>query len=153
MAKLQKSYALGLFTRLAIDEVHCCSVWGHDFRPDYKFLGVVRNLCPQVPIIGLTATSTSHVTEDVKKILSIQTALTFKSPMNRPNLFYEVRAKPDNHQACLEMLYDLLTNEFNNQSGIIYTLTVKDVETLTKDLKGKGLKVGCYHANLEADYR
>ena len=52
MAKLQKSYEMGTFKRLAIDEVHCCSTWGHDFRPDYKFLGVVRNLCPQTPILG-----------------------------------------------------------------------------------------------------
>ena len=153
MAKLQKSYEMGYFKRLAIDEVHCCSVWGHDFRPDYKFLGVVRNLCPKIPIMGLTATSNSHVTEDVKKILNIQKSLLFKSPLNRPNLFYEVRPKPDSHEASLTMIQDLLENEFKNQSGIIYTLTIKDVENLTKDLRAKGLRVGCYHANLESDYR
>ena len=153
MAKLQKSYEMGFFKRLAIDEVHCCSVWGHDFRPDYKFLGVVRNLCPKIPIMGLTATSTAHVTEDVKKILKIEKSLLFKSALNRPNLFYEVRPKPDSHEASLTMIQDLLENEFKNQSGIIYTLTVKDVENLTKDLRAKGLRVGCYHASLEADYR
>jgi len=147
--RLQKSYALNLFNYLAIDEVHCCSTWGHDFRPDYKYLGVVRTLCPQVPIIGLTATSTSQVTEDVKKILNIQTALVFKSPLNRPNLFYEVRNKPDNQSECLDMLENLLKHEFRNLSGIIYTLTIKDVQALTNELNDRGLKVGCYHANLE----
>ena len=85
-----------------------------------------------MPILGLTATSTSHVTEDVKKILSIKTALVFKAPLNRPNLFYEVRPKPENHEACLDLFEELLSQEFKNKSGIIYTLTVKDVENLTK---------------------
>ena len=153
MSKLQKSYEMGLFKRMAIDEVHCCSTWGHDFRPDYKFLGVVRNVCPKVPIIGLTATSTAHVTEDVKKILNIQTAIVFKSALNRPNLFYEVRPKPDTHEGCIEYIEKLLKNEFKNQSGIIYTLTIKDTENLCKDLRARGLKVRSYNANLDADYR
>lgn len=91
MTKLQQSYQEGLFCYLAIDEVHCCSQWGHDFRPDYKFLGVMRSLFPQVPIMGLTATSTSQVTEDCKKMLNLRNCLVFKSPFNRKNLFYEVR--------------------------------------------------------------
>ena len=70
----------------------------------YILLGVVRNLCPKVPIIGLTATSTAHVTEDVKKNLSIKTALVLKSPLNRPNLFYEVRQKPDKQDECLDFI-------------------------------------------------
>ena len=114
---------------------------------------MVRNLCPKTPILGLTATCTSHVTEDVKKILAIQKAMVIKSPLNRPNLLYEVRAKPDNHEGCLDLLEKLLKNEFAGQSGIIYTLSIKDVETLTRDLRGRGLRVGAYHANLEADYR
>jgi len=79
--------------------------------------------------------------------------MLLKSPLNRPNLFYEVRAKPDNHEGSLELIENLLKNEFSNQSGIIYTLSIKDVETLTRDLRGRGLRVGAYHANLEADYR
>jgi ATP-dependent DNA helicase Q1 len=114
---------------------------------------VVRKLCPKVPIIGLTATSTPHVTDDVKKILSIQTCLVFKSPLNRANLYYEVRPKPDSHEACLDTLEKLLKDEFPKQSGIIYTLTVKDVESLTKGLRLRGLRVACYHANLEPEYR
>ena len=79
--------------------------------------------------------------------------MLLKSPLNRPNLFYEVRAKPDNHEGSLELIENLLKNEYSNQSGIIYTLSIKDVETLTRDLRGRGLRVGAYHANLEADYR
>ena len=79
--------------------------------------------------------------------------MVIKSPLNRPNLFYEVRPKPENHEGCLDLLEKLLKSEFAGQSGIIYTLTIKDVETLTRDLRAKGLKVGAYHANLEADYR
>lgn len=108
MAKLQKAYQMKNFARVAVDEVHCCSQWGHDFRPgnwttlmflplncvmffkDYKFLGVLRSLFPTVPIIGLTATATSHVTNDVKKMLNLNSCLVFKASFNRPNLFYEV---------------------------------------------------------------
>ena len=113
----------------------------------------MKNMFPKIPIMGLTATSTSHVTEDVKKILNIQKCLVFKSPLNRPNLFYEVRPKPDSHEGCLSLIENLLQNEFRNQFGIIYTLTIKDVETLKKDLKAKGLKVGQYHAHMEAHDR
>ena len=102
---------------------------------------MVRNLCPKVPIIGLTATSTTHVTEDVKKILSIKTALVLKSPLNRPNLFYEVRPKPEKQEDCLDLFESLLKQEFKGQSGIIYALTIKDVETLTKDLRARNIRV------------
>ncbi|XP_066947750.1 ATP-dependent DNA helicase Q1-like isoform X3 [Macrobrachium rosenbergii] len=90
MAKVQKMHQMGLFARLAIDEVHCCSQWGHDFRPDYKFLGVMRKMFPDVPILGLTATATSRIITDVQKILNIQGCLILKASFNRPNLFYEV---------------------------------------------------------------
>ena len=109
MAKLQKMFQLKRFARLAVDEVHCCSQWGHDFRPgkqgctidfmvgasfhiplDYKFLGVMRSLFPGVSIMGLTATATARVTTDVQKILNLTSCLIFKASFNRPNLYYEV---------------------------------------------------------------
>lgn len=113
MTKLQKMYQMKNFARIAVDEVHCCSQWGHDFRPgdfitfnnlsvsvlycflyidvvDYKFLGVLRSLFPTVPIIGLTATATSSVTSDVQKMLNMNKCLVFKASFNRPNLYYEV---------------------------------------------------------------
>ncbi len=92
MNKLEKMYEAGRFSRLAIDEVHCCSAWGHDFRPDYKFLGVMKRQFPGVPILGLTATATEHIVTDVKKMLNIPTALVFRAGFNRKNLHYEVKS-------------------------------------------------------------
>lgn len=153
MAKLQAAAKKGLFSHLAVDEVHCCSQWGHDFRPDYKFLGVMKNLFPGVPIIGLTATATSRVTEDTISILSMKECLVFKAAFNRPNLFYEVRPKPEAHEDAVKEISNMLTSEFRGQSGIIYTLSIKDVETLAKDLKAKGIRAAPYHAQLDSAYR
>lgn len=81
----------GRLSRIVIDEVHCTSQWGHDFRPDYKILGILKRQFPGVPILGLTATATTKVVDDVKKILGLQEdCLLFKASFNRPNLFYEV---------------------------------------------------------------
>lgn len=87
---LQKSYFSKKLHLIAIDEVHCCSQWGHDFRPDYKFLGTLRSLFPDVPILGVTATATSKVIVDVQKMLCIRDCLVLKAPFNRANLFYQV---------------------------------------------------------------
>ena len=81
----------GRLSRLVIDEVHCTSQWGHDFRPDYKFLGILKRQFPGVPMLGLTATATSKVIADVKKILGLEEdCMLFKASFNRPNLYYEV---------------------------------------------------------------
>lgn len=81
----------GHLSRIVIDEVHCTSQWGHDFRPDYKILGILKRQFPGVPILGLTATATTKVVDDVKKILGLQEdCVLFKASFNRPNLFYEV---------------------------------------------------------------
>ena len=149
MAKLQKMHQAGRFVRLAIDEVHCCSQWGHDFRPDYKFLGAMRELFPDVPILGLTATSTAGVTKDVKEILRIPQALLFMSDFNRPNLQYSVELKPEGTSEQMDFLERLVGREFKGESGIIYTTTVKEVETIAGELKKRGLKVGAYHAQME----
>ena len=83
---------MGRLSRIVIDEVHCASQWGHDFRPDYKILGILKRQFPGVPILCLTATATSKVLEDVKKILGLQkNYVLFQASFNRPNLFYEVR--------------------------------------------------------------
>ena len=128
-------YQAGRFIRLAIDEVHCCSQWGHDFRPDYKFLGAMRTMFPNIPILGLTATSTAAVTKDVKDILRIPSAMVFTSGFNRPNLHYEVRSKPESAEENIEYLAKLVQGEFKDSTGIIYTTTVKEVDTLYEELK------------------
>ncbi|XP_024872970.1 ATP-dependent DNA helicase Q1-like [Temnothorax curvispinosus] len=153
MSKLQKAYELGHLERFAIDEVHCCSQWGHDFRPDYKFLGVLKSMFPGIPILGLTATAPAKIIVDVQKMLDISGCLVLRASFNRPNLYYEVRRKPADKEACLAMIENLLKNRFSGKSGIIYTTTIKDAEQLTTDLRDRGIKVGCYHAMLEANYR
>ncbi|XP_071443745.1 ATP-dependent DNA helicase Q1-like [Hetaerina americana] len=153
MAKLQKAYEMGRLFRVAIDEVHCCSHWGHDFRPDYNFLGVLKSIFNDIPIIGLTATSTTKVTIDVQKILGIQGCLVLKASFNRPNLFYEVRPKPSSQKECIDELEKLLKNRYQGKSGIVYTTSIKDTEELMMELRSRGLRLGCYHATLDAELR
>ncbi|XP_049868783.1 ATP-dependent DNA helicase Q1-like [Pectinophora gossypiella] len=153
MSNLQKCYVDGRLQRIAIDEVHCCSQWGHDFRPDYKFLGILANMFPKTPILGLTATATAHVLTDVQKILNISGCLVIKSTFNRPNLFYKILEKPSSQEECLNILEKLLKYRYKGESGIIYTHSIKDSEDLTDGLHKRGLRVGCYHANMEAAAR
>lgn len=153
MSYLQKCHAAKRLDRIAVDEVHCCSQWGHDFRPDYKFLGLLRSMFPDVPFLGLTATATMSILLDVQNMLDMQGCVIFKAPFNRPNLFYKVTQKPAQAEACYEYLAKLLTTKYKDQSGIIYTATIKDCEELTKNLHCRGLKVKHYHANLENDVR
>ncbi|XP_022117256.2 ATP-dependent DNA helicase Q1-like [Pieris rapae] len=153
MANLQKCFSYGRLQRIAIDEVHCCSHWGHDFRPDYKYLGILSNMFPGIPILGLTATATAHVINDVQKILNIQGCLIIKSTFNRPNLFYKILEKPTSNDECLNILENLLKCRYKDESGIIYTNSIKDAEEIANGLRKAGLKVGCYHANMEAEAR
>ncbi|XP_025418873.1 ATP-dependent DNA helicase Q1-like [Sipha flava] len=152
MNKLQKAYSLRLLSRIAIDEVHCCTTWGHDFRPDYTHLTIFKPMFPDVPILGLTATASSKVIVDTQKLLQIQGCALLKASFNRPNLYYEVRWKPDGKK-CVDELASLLKNKFKNQSGIIYTTSIKDCESLRNDLKEHGCEVGAYHAQLEGTLR
>lgn len=91
MNALQKCYLAKKLSLVAIDEVHCCSQWGHDFRPDYKYLGTLKTIFPEVPILGVTATATNKVILDIQKMLNLRQAIVLKAPFNRPNLYYHVR--------------------------------------------------------------
>ena len=83
---------MGNLSRIVIDEVHCASHWGHDFRPDYKILGILKRQFPKVPLLGLTATASEKVLDDVKDILNLyESSIIFRASFNRPNLYYEVR--------------------------------------------------------------
>ena len=118
MAKLEKCYALGRLARVVIDEVHCASQWGHDFRPDYKVLGILKRQFPNAPLLGLTATATAKVLEDCKEMLSLSAGcLVFRASYNRPNLYYEVRAKPSAVSEQVSALSELIKVKFSNQSG------------------------------------
>ncbi|KAG5670968.1 hypothetical protein PVAND_001196 [Polypedilum vanderplanki] len=149
MQALQKCYTNKKLDRIAIDEVHCCSVLGHDFRPEYKFLNTMKTLFPETPIIGVTATASRKILIDVQKLLNIRGCIIFNSPFNRPNLYYHVYEKPDSQEDCLDLLADLLLKRYNKQTGIIYTFSIKDTETITTELLKRDCKVRPYHAQLD----
>ncbi|KFM57376.1 ATP-dependent DNA helicase Q1, partial [Stegodyphus mimosarum] len=153
MAKLEKMYKMGLFSLLAIDEVHCCSQWGHDFRTDYKFLGIMKRQFPNVPILGLTATATSSVIADVQNILNIQGCLVLKASFNRPNLKYEVVCKSSFQKDNVGELENLLKKRFSGLSGIIYCFSIKDSEDIALELRKRGISARAYHAQLDAKSR
>ena len=135
---------------MAIDEAHCISEWGHDFRPEYGNLrNIIDEINPDLPIIALTATATTKVQEDILKNLHIQDANVFKASFNRPNLFYEVRPKTkDVDKELIKFI-----KEREGQSGIIYTLSRKSVEQLVQTLQVNGIKAIPYHAGLDSKTR
>ena len=135
---------------VAIDEVHCISEWGHDFRPEYRNLSVIINKIKEnLPIIALTATATPKVQEDIMKNLKIQNAKVFKASFNRPNLFYEVRSKTD--QVDLDIIRFIKKNQ--GKSGIIYCLSRKRVEQLAQILQVNKVNALPYHAGLDSKTR
>lgn len=153
MTALQKCYHNKKLDRIAIDEVHSVSVLGHDFRPDYKFLGNMKTLFPETPLLGVTATASRKVLIDIQKILNIRGCIIFNSPFNRPNLYYHVIEKPSENEAVYDLLANLLSMRYKGQSGIIYTFSIKDTETLTSELLQRDCKVRPYHAQLEPSQR
>lgn len=134
---------------VAIDEAHCISEWGHDFRPEYRNLKNIIKQIDNVPVIGLTATATEKVQEDILKTLGITGAKTFKASFNRPNLFYEVRPKTK------EVEKDIIrfVKQRTGKSGIIYCLSRKKVEEIAQILQVNGIKAVPYHAGLDAKTR
>jgi ATP-dependent DNA helicase RecQ len=132
----------------AIDEAHCISEWGHDFRPEYRRLRAIFEEIGKVPVIALTATATPKVQQDILKNLGMQTANVFKSSFNRPNLYYEVRPKVE---VAKEIIKYVKKN--TGKSGIIYCLSRKKVEELAETLQVNGIKALPYHAGLDAGTR
>jgi ATP-dependent DNA helicase Q1 len=148
MSNLEKAYENNRLSCIVIDEVHCTSQWGHDFRPDYKVLGILKRQFPWTPVMGLTATATDVVLEDCKKILNLKTCLVFKASYNRMNLFYEVREKPTAHKDQMSDMAEIVKRKFTKQSGIVYCLSQKDVEQVCVDLCDRNISASCYHANM-----
>ncbi|XP_072528982.1 ATP-dependent DNA helicase Q1 isoform X2 [Salminus brasiliensis] len=147
MSKLEKAYNMGLLERIAVDEVHCCSQWGHDFRPDYKLLGILKRQFPKVPLVGLTATATSNILKDCQKILCVPDPVTLTAPFNRHNLYYEVRIKSS--EDSTKDIAALIKGRYKDQSGIVYVFSQKDAEVVSTDLRQKGILAQPYHANME----
>ena len=134
---------------VAIDEAHCISEWGHDFRPEYRNLKTIIKHLGDVPVIGLTATATPKVQEDILKNLDMSDATTFKASFNRPNLFYEVRTKTKNIESDIIRFI----KQHKGKSGIIYCLSRKKVEEIAGVLQVNGISAVPYHAGLDAKTR
>ena len=133
----------------AIDEAHCISEWGHDFRPEYRRIRPIINEIGKAPVIALTATATPKVRLDIQKNLGMTDATEFKSSFNRPNLYYEVRSKTNNVDK--EIIRFIKQNE--GKSGIIYCLSRKKVEELSEILLANGIKAKAYHAGMDSATR
>ena len=134
---------------VAIDEAHCISEWGHDFRPEYRNLKHIIKQLGDVAIIGLTATATPKVQEDILKNLDMTDATTFKASFNRPNLYYEVRTKTKNIESDIIRFI----KQHKGKSGIIYCLSRKKVEAIAEVLQVNGISAVPYHAGLDAKTR
>ena len=136
----------------AIDEAHCISEWGHDFRPEYRRIRPIVNEIGKAPIIALTATATDKVRTDIKKSLGILDAKEFKSSCKRPNLYYEVRQKPSNDDTTNAQIVKFIRQN-PGKSGIIYCLSRKKVEELAAVLCTNDIKAAPYHAGLDSATR
>ncbi len=132
----------------AIDEAHCISEWGHDFRPEYRRLRTIFEQIGKVPVIALTATATPKVQQDIQKNLVMQDATVFKSSFNRPNLYYEVRSKNDVLKEIIKYI-----KGHSGKTGIVYCLSRKKVEEVAQVLNVNGIRALPYHAGLDAPVR
>ncbi|KAH8724580.1 hypothetical protein GQ44DRAFT_682942 [Phaeosphaeriaceae sp. PMI808] len=146
ISAFQQLHSRGLLARIVIDEAHCVSQWGHDFRPDYKALGDVVRQFPGVPVLALTATATQLVRTDVVASLGIQGCRQFSQSFNRPNLSYEVLPKV---RGVVDDIAKLIKNKHFEKSGIVYCLSRKSCEQVAKKLSDLGIKAFHYHAGMQ----
>ena len=137
---------------VAVDEAHCISEWGHDFRPEYRRIKAMIKEIKDVPVMALTATATPKVQQDIQKNLQMLDATVFKSSFNRDNLYYEVRSKGKKGEAMKDIV-SYIKQRMNNKSGIIYCLSRKKVEEIASILQANGIKALPYHAGLDAKMR
>jgi len=145
---IQEQFGLA---RLAIDEAHCVSEWGHDFRPEYRQLRQIRDRYPNLPVTALTATATERVRQDILQQLALRQPLIHVASFNRPNLYYDVQMKPQGMRQCLRELVQAIRQQ--SGSGIIYCLSRKRVEEVASYLNDSGIKALPYHAGLPAQQR
>ncbi len=142
---LMKTWRVSL---IAVDEAHCISEWGHDFRPDYRSLGLVRERFPAIPILALTATANERVRKDIIAQLHLKDGRLFVSSFNRPNLMYRVRNKKKTFDQLVQLLQD-----DRDKAVIIYVFSRKDADALAQDLLLQGFRAAAYHAGLDAKTR
>ena len=149
-SEMAKCAQRGMLKRVVIDEAHCVSEWGHDFRPDYKLLGCLKEQLNGVSIMALTATATERVRTDIRRILDIPKSYMFIQSFNRPNLLYEVRQKK---KAYLEELIDFIKEKYKGETGIVYCLSKHRCEEMAESLSKAGIRAKPYHAGLDDEVR
>ena len=154
LSKLQKCYLASQLSRFCIDEAHCCAAQGHDFRPDYLAMGVLRDSFPDVPILALTATASEQVRRSVQATLQM-TAQTrvFRGHFDRANLRYSVLPKPADADGLLDAMAAVALRTHAGKPGIVYTLSRADAERVTAGLSQRGVRVATYHAGIETAQR
>ncbi|KAL8172035.1 hypothetical protein V2J09_023839 [Rumex salicifolius] len=154
MSKLEKCNHVGRLSLIAIDEAHCCSQWGHDFRPDYKNLSILKTQFPTIPVIALTTTATRKVQIDLMEMLHIPKCVKFVSTVNRPNLFYMVREKSSVAKNVVDGVADFIKGSYpKSEFGIVYCFTRKECEQVANELQQRGIKAGFYHADMDVRAR
>ena len=153
ISSFENLYRRRQLARIVIDEAHCVSQWGHDFRPDYKDLGEIRKRFKDVPVMALTATATENVKIDVMHNLGMKDADVLVQSFNRPNLTYEVRPKGKN-AAVLESIVQIIKTSYRGQAGIIYCLSRKNCEKVAEQLRDEfNIEAEHYHAGLPSEER
>ncbi|XP_004485478.1 ATP-dependent DNA helicase Q-like 4A [Cicer arietinum] len=147
---LESLHVRELLSRIVIDEAHCVSQWGHDFRPDYQGLGVLKQKFPNTPVLALTATATASVKEDVVQALGLVNCIIFRQSFNRPNLWYSIVPKT---KKCLEDIDKFIRENHFDECGIIYCLSRMDCEKVAEKLQECGHKCAFYHGSMDPAQR
>jgi RecQ family ATP-dependent DNA helicase len=148
-SEMEKLFNQGRLGRFVIDECHCACQWGHDFRPDYAQLGILKRHFPSIPVIAVTATASDKVRQDCCTILALGTNYRFfRSTANRLNLQYSVRPKPDGKDAVVDEMVTFIKERYPQSAGIVYTLSRKDADTVASCLCEYGVVARPYHSDV-----